>query len=85
MSLLDGADYNALDNTVISVNAGNTAATLDLQPGGSGAWQPAASPQVTIGADSFTLYNYVDGASILATVAVQAEVTVVGGGGVIYG
>ena len=66
--------HNATDNAIIGGNPFDVVELVDGDVGGAGTWQTPGS--ITVGAESLVVWNYVNGASVLASVAIENDVTV---------
>ncbi|MEM8973935.1 MAG: calcium-binding protein, partial [Pseudomonadota bacterium] len=67
---IPGTQINTSENILID---GNAADSVNLNSNGAGVWQDTGQT-VTSGGESYSVFNYVDGSSILASVAIDNEV-----------
>ncbi|MGI9422429.1 MAG: cadherin-like domain-containing protein [Hyphomicrobiaceae bacterium] len=68
---IPGTPINTTENILVD---GGSVDTVNLTSNGSGAWTDTGET-VRTGGQDYAVYNYVDGASILASVAIDTEVT----------
>jgi hypothetical protein len=66
--------HNATDNISVGGNTDDTLELVDQDGAGAGTWSTPGN--ITFGATTYEVWNYVSGASVLASIAVEDDVTV---------